>query len=65
MEAQKKTYFVSDFHLGIPSFEESAVREKRIVSFLNSIKPNCTELYIVGDIFDFGLSTKQWFLKDL
>lgn len=55
---QKKTYFVSDFHLGIPSFEESAVREKRIVSFLNSIKPNCNELYIVGDIFDFWFEYK-------
>ena len=58
MEAQKKTYFVSDFHLGIPSFEESAVREKRIVSFLNSIKPQCNELYIVGDIFDFWFEYK-------
>ncbi len=58
MEAQKKTYLVSDFHLGIPSFEESAVREKRIVSFLNSIKPQCNELYIVGDIFDFWFEYK-------
>jgi UDP-2,3-diacylglucosamine hydrolase len=55
---QKKTYFVSDFHLGIPTFEESALREKRIVSFLNSIKPHCTELYIVGDIFDFWFEFK-------
>jgi UDP-2,3-diacylglucosamine hydrolase len=55
---QKKTYFVSDFHLGIPTFEESAIREKRIVSFLNSIKPQCAELYIVGDIFDFWFEYK-------
>lgn len=55
---QKNTYFISDFHLGIPNHEESAIREKLIVSFLNSIKPQCAELYIVGDIFDFWFEYK-------
>lgn len=55
---QKNTYFVSDFHLGIPNHQESAIREKLIVSFLNSIKPQCAELYIVGDIFDFWFEYK-------
>jgi UDP-2,3-diacylglucosamine hydrolase len=55
---QKNTYFISDFHLGIPNFEESLAREKRIILFLNSIKQNCNELYIVGDIFDFWFEFK-------
>ncbi len=55
---QKKTYFISDFHLGIPNLEESLIREKRIISFLNAIKNNCHELYIVGDIFDFWFEYK-------
>ncbi|HIA35709.1 MAG TPA: UDP-2,3-diacylglucosamine diphosphatase, partial [Flavobacteriales bacterium] len=29
-----KIYFASDFHLGAPNKEESAVREKCIVSWL-------------------------------
>ncbi|MES2380506.1 MAG: UDP-2,3-diacylglucosamine diphosphatase [Bacteroidota bacterium] len=55
---QKKTYFISDFHLGIPTFEESREREKRIISFLNEIEADCKELYIVGDIFDFWFEFK-------
>lgn len=55
---QKQTYFISDFHLGIPTFDDSLAREKRIISFLNSIKQNCNELYIVGDIFDFWFEFK-------
>ncbi len=49
----KKIYFASDFHLGIPDRESSFDREKRIVSWLNEIKNDCAELFIVGDIFDF------------
>jgi hypothetical protein len=37
-KCKRNTYFISDFHLGIPNFEESLAREKRIISFLNSIK---------------------------
>jgi UDP-2,3-diacylglucosamine hydrolase len=49
----KKIYFASDFHLGVPSFEQSLEREKRICRWLDSIKADASEIYLVGDIFDF------------
>jgi UDP-2,3-diacylglucosamine hydrolase len=49
----KKIYFASDFHLGVPTFEQSLEREKRICRWLDSIKADASEIYLVGDIFDF------------
>lgn len=49
----KNIYFASDFHLGAPSYDESRKREERIVRWLNFIEPNCSELFLMGDIFDF------------
>jgi len=49
----KKIYFASDFHLGAPNYEQSRVRENRIVAWLNHIEPSCSELFLMGDIFDF------------
>lgn len=49
----KNIYFASDFHLGTPNYAESRTREDRIVRWLNFIEPNCSELFLMGDIFDF------------
>jgi UDP-2,3-diacylglucosamine hydrolase len=49
----KKIYFLSDFHLGAPNYEQSLVREKKIVQFLDEIKHNAAMIFIVGDMFDF------------
>jgi UDP-2,3-diacylglucosamine hydrolase len=46
-------YFLSDFHLGAPDYEKSLVREKKIVAFLDSIKKDASEIYLMGDVFDF------------
>jgi UDP-2,3-diacylglucosamine hydrolase len=54
----KKTYFASDFHLGIPDEESSRQREQLIIKWLNEIKHDCAELFIVGDIFDFWFEYK-------
>ena len=51
--AGKKIYFLSDFHLGAPTYEQSLVREKKIVRFLDEIKHNAAVIFIVGDMFDF------------
>ncbi len=51
--ADKKIYFLSDFHLGAPDYNSSLVREKKVVAFLESIHHDAAEIYIVGDIFDF------------
>ncbi|QNL51255.1 UDP-2,3-diacylglucosamine diphosphatase [Olivibacter sp. SDN3] len=53
MADQKKIYFASDFHLGVPTYEKSRAREARLVRWLDSIKHDAAELYLMGDIFDF------------
>jgi len=49
----KKVYFASDLHLGLPTHKESLPREKMFVKWLDSIKHDAAELYLLGDIFDF------------
>jgi UDP-2,3-diacylglucosamine hydrolase len=49
----KNIYFLSDFHLGAPDPSSSLVREKKVVSFLESIRHDAAEIFILGDIFDF------------
>lgn len=56
---EKAIYFASDFHLGAPNYEESRMREDRVVRWLNNIKANTEELFLVGDIFDFWFEYKQ------
>lgn len=51
-------YFASDFHLGAPDYVSSLEREKKIVSWLNSISSNATEIYLMGDLFDFWFEYK-------
>jgi UDP-2,3-diacylglucosamine hydrolase len=49
----KKIFFLSDFHLGAPNKAASLVREKELVQFLDSISSQASEIFIVGDLFDF------------
>lgn len=49
----KKIYFLSDFHLGAPDPVSSLEREKIIVQFLDGIKQDAEEVFLVGDLFDF------------
>ena len=53
MQERNKIYFASDFHLGAPNKEDSLIREKKICRWLDSIKDNAKEIYLVGDVFDF------------
>ncbi|MFI3287182.1 MAG: UDP-2,3-diacylglucosamine diphosphatase [Rikenellaceae bacterium] len=47
-------YFLSDTHLGLDNNKISPLeREKKLVKFLTDIEHNCSELFLVGDIFDF------------
>lgn len=59
MDSNKKIYFASDFHLGAPNYEDSLVREKLIVQWLDEIKVDAEEIYLVGDIFDFWFEYKH------
>ena len=57
--AQKKIYFLSDFHLGAPDHAKSMEREKRLVQFLDEIKNDAGEIFLVGDMFDFWYEYKK------
>ena len=59
MQKPTKIYFVSDVHLGAPNYEESLVREKKLVQWLDIIKQDATELFVVGDLFDFWFEYKR------
>ena len=55
----KKIYFASDFHLGAPNYKESISREKKIIEWLSEIQADASELYLVGDVFDFWFEWKH------
>ena len=48
-----KYFFASDFHLGAPNKEISLQRERKIIRWLDYIKPHAKRLYLLGDIFDY------------
>jgi len=54
-----KIYFLSDFHLGAPDHASSLEREKTIVHFLDTISGDASEIFLVGDMFDFWYEYKQ------
>jgi UDP-2,3-diacylglucosamine hydrolase len=58
LKENKKIYFASDFHLGVPTHEASIAREKRIVKWLDEIKNDAEEIYLMGDLFDFWFEYK-------
>ncbi|MFT5886992.1 MAG: UDP-2,3-diacylglucosamine hydrolase, partial [Arcticibacterium sp.] len=59
LQPDKKIYFASDFHLGAPSYQESLIREKKIVAWLEQIKADAQIVFLVGDLFDFWFEYKR------
>ncbi len=58
MQEGKKTYFISDFHLGVPNYDTSLIRERLIVKWLDEIKKDAHEIFLMGDVFDFWFEYK-------
>ena len=58
MVKEKRTYFLSDLHLGAYYLKDSRMREKMIVSFLDSIKNDADAIYLLGDILDYWYEYK-------
>lgn len=58
MRSGKKIYFASDFHLGAPDYESSLLREKKVVEWLDIVKKDAEEIFLVGDVFDFWFEYK-------
>lgn len=59
MSSQKKIFFASDVHLGYPNHRESLVREKLFVKWLEEIRYDASEIYLLGDIFDYWYEYKK------
>jgi len=54
-----KIYFVSDCHFGIPDYQSSLIREKKFIEWLEMIRKDAAEIYILGDLFDFWFEYKH------
>ncbi len=55
----KKIYFASDFHLGIPDRASSLAREKRLCQWLDEIREDAAQIFLVGDLFDVWFEYKN------
>ena len=49
----KNIYFLSDAHLGSRALQHTRQQERRLVRFLDEIKPKAEAVYLLGDMFDF------------
>lgn len=58
MTDNKKIYFLSDFHLGAKYFTNPREKEMNVVRFLDSIKDDAAEIYLLGDILDYWYEYK-------
>lgn len=56
--SNKKVYFLSDIHLGSCAFDNDREREQKLVRWLTSIQDNASDIYLLGDIFDFWYEYK-------
>lgn len=54
----KKTYFISDLHLGASYITDRRQHEQRVVEWLQSIQSDCERLFLVGDILDYWYEYK-------
>jgi UDP-2,3-diacylglucosamine hydrolase len=59
MKERNRIYFVSDLHLGMHPLEESLEREKTFVDFLERIRHDARELWLLGDIFDYWFEYRK------
>ena len=53
-----KLYFASDFHLGAGNYANMRERETRMVHWLDTIKADAAEVFLMGDVFDFWFEYK-------
>ncbi len=51
-------YFVSDAHLGSLLLEDKIEHERKLVRWLEKVRPTAKVIYLLGDIFDFWFEYK-------
>ena len=54
-----RTYFASDFHLGLAAGTDPRQREARVVAWLEKASSDAHTIYLLGDIFDFWWEYKH------
>jgi len=50
---------VSDAHLGTPDYLSSLAREKKLIQWIEEASKDASEIYLLGDIFDFWFEYKH------
>lgn len=55
----KKTYFISDAHLGVGGEYSSKEREKMLVDWLEEVSQDAAAIYFLGDMFDHWFEYKH------
>ncbi|CAM3910381.1 UDP-2,3-diacylglucosamine diphosphatase [Flavobacterium jumunjinense] len=58
LDKNLKIYFASDQHFGAPNPEESFIREKKFVNWLDEVKKDADAIFLLGDLFDFWFEYK-------
>ena len=53
MALRDKTYFISDTHLGSHNYANPLEVERRVVRWLDSVKDDAKDIYMLGDILDY------------
>jgi UDP-2,3-diacylglucosamine hydrolase len=59
MSEKHHIYFASDLHLGMQPAEKSLRREKLFVQWLEEIRRDAAELWLLGDVFDYWFEYKK------
>lgn len=59
MAERSRIYFASDLHLGMQPADESLRREKLFVEWLEEIRNDASELWLLGDVFDYWFEYKK------
>lgn len=55
----KKVYCISDMHLGFPNVGDSRARELYLIQWLDQVAADASDLFFVGDLFDFWFEYRR------
>ncbi len=54
----RRVFFASDLHLGVPGQLTSLDRERQLVAWLDLVEREASDLFLLGDLFDFWFEYK-------
>jgi UDP-2,3-diacylglucosamine hydrolase len=59
LKTPTKIYFASDAHLGMHPAEKSIERERILVNWLDEVRKDATEIYLLGDMLDYWFEYRK------